>query len=303
MREWSWLHRAAAGARAQGVLPQADPLWADGCSVRGVTEPAYDDLVLRLRVAGCVFAEDEAALLREAATGDALEELVLRRIAGEPLEYLVGWVDFAGVRVALDPGVFIPRQRTALLVDLASAALVSRLASPAPQPAAAVVVDLCCGSGAVGLALAGRHPGVTLHAADVDPVAVACARRNLAPIGGTVHQGDLDAPLPDALRGEVDVLVANVPYVPSASIALMPPESRDHEPRGTVDGGTDGLDVVRRLAALAPTWLAPGGRLLFEVSDSQASAAAVIVEKASLTAQVLHDPERAATAVVGVARG
>jgi len=254
-----------------------------------VAEPTYDDLVLRLRAAGCVFAEDEAALLRETATGAALERLVVRRIAGEPLEYLVGWVDFACVRVALDPGVFIPRQRTGLLVDLASAGL----------PEAGVVVDLCCGSGAVGLALAARNPGVTLHAADIDPLAVACARRNLEPLGGTVHQGDLDAALPGQLRGRVDVLVANVPYVPSTAIALMPSESRDHEPRGTVDGGADGLDVVRRLAAIAPSWLAPGGRLLFEVGEDQSAAAAVIVEHSGLTARIHHDPERAATAVSG----
>ena len=193
-------------------------------------------------------------MLEASADGAALDELVARRVAGEPLEYVVGWVDFAGIRVAIDPGVFIPRQRTALLVELATAALSARPAD--------VVVDLCCGSGALGLALAHRHPGIELHAADIDPVAVACARRNLEPIGATVHQGDLDAPLPDRLRGRVDVLLANVPYVPAAAIALMPPESRDHEPRATVDGGADGLDVVRRLAALAPGWLAPGGERL-----------------------------------------
>lgn len=275
----------------KGVLPQADPLSAVG-SVRRVVEPADDDLVLRLRAAGCVFAEDEAAALRETATGAALERLVARRVAGEPLEHLVGWVDFAGVRVLLAPGVFIPRQRSALLVELAASAL------PASAlPAAPLVVDLCCGSGALGLAVAHRHPDIELHAADLDPAAVACARRNLEPVGGTVHRGDLDAPLPDRLRGRVDVLVANVPYVPSAAIALMPPESRDHEPRGTVDGGDDGLDVVRRLAALAPAWLAPGGRLLFEVGEDQSAAAAVIVERAGLTARVHHDPERDATAV------
>ncbi|WP_312856307.1 putative protein N(5)-glutamine methyltransferase [Nocardioides pelophilus] len=252
-----------------------------------MAEPAYDDLVLRLRAAGCVFAEDEAAVLRESATGEALERLVARRVAGEPLEHVVGWVDFAGVRVALDPGVFIPRQRSGLLVDLAATAL----------PATPVVVDLCCGSGALGLALAHRHPGIELHAADLDPAAVACARRNLEPIGGTVHHGDLDAPLPRRLRGRVDVLVANVPYVPVAAIALMPPEARDHEPRGAVDGGADGLDVVRRLAAVAPAWLAPAGRLLFEVGEDQSAAAALIVEEAGLTARVHHDPERAATAV------
>lgn len=280
--------------RPKAVLLQADPLLADRGRVRGVTEPAYDDLVLRLRTAGCVFAEDEAALLLEAAEPRTLEELVARRVAGEPLEYVVGWVDFAGVRVALDPGVFIPRQRTTLLVDLAQTVLVSRLASLAPPP---VVVDLCCGSGALGLAIQSRHRGVELHAAELDPVAVACARRNLDPVGGTVHLGDLDAPLPEHLRGRVDVLVANVPYVPTASIALMPPESRGHEPRDTVDGGTDGLDVVRRLAALAPRWLAPGGTVVVETGADQAQAAAGAFARAGLRAAIHHDEERGATAV------
>jgi release factor glutamine methyltransferase len=218
-----------------------------------------------------------------------LEELVARRVAGEPLEHVVGWVDFAGVRVALQPGVFIPRQRTSYVVDLAAAVV----------PPDGVVVDLCCGSGALGLALARRHPGIELHAADIDPVAVACARRNLAPVGAQVHHGDLATPLPDRLRGKVDVLVANVPYVPSAAIALMPPESREHEPRSTVDGGADGLDVVRRLAELAPRWLRPGGRVFVETGRDQAGSAADAFAGAGLLTRVHHHDDRAATVVEG----
>lgn len=249
------------------------------------------DLVARLRAAGCVFAEDEAALLGSAARSpEELEALTLRRIAGEPLEHVVGWVDFDGGRVALDPGVFVPRQRTAYLVELAA----SRLTP------ASTVVDLCCGSGALGLALARRHPGLTVVAADVDPVAVACAARNLAAVGGTAVTGDLDAPLPDALYGRVDVIVANVPYVPTDAVALMPPESRDHEPRGTVDGGADGLDLLRRVAALAPHWLRPGGTVLSEVAaGAQADAARTAYAAAGLDARVEHDPEREATVVSG----
>ncbi|MDZ5619569.1 putative protein N(5)-glutamine methyltransferase [Nocardioides bizhenqiangii] len=254
---------------------------------------AYDDLVLRLRAAGCVFAEDEARLLLDAANGSLLEALVARRVAGQPLEHVVGWVDFAGVRVALDPGVFIPRQRTTFLVDLATEVLTGD----------GVVVDLCCGSGALGLALAHRRPGIELHAADLDPEAVACARRNLGPVGGTVHHGDLDAPLPERLRGRVDVLVANVPYVPSADIALMPPESRDHEPRATVDGGADGLDVVRRLAAIAPGWLAPGGTVFVETGTDQAPPAVAALASAGLDARVHHDDDRDATVVASTWRG
>ncbi|MEZ0577330.1 putative protein N(5)-glutamine methyltransferase [Nocardioides sp. MH1] len=250
---------------------------------------AYDELVRRLRAAGCVFAEDEARLLLGAAEGDVLEGLVARRVAGEPLEYLLGWVDFAGVRVTVTSGVFIPRQRTAHLVELAAAAL----------PAAGVAVDLCCGSGAIALAVLAQRPDAEVHAADVDPLSVACARENLTPVGGTVHLGDLDTPLPASLRGRVDVLVANVPYVPTAAIALMPAESRDHEPRGLVDGGTDGLEVVRRLAARAPRWLAPAGRVLVETGAAQAAVAADAFARAGLAAGVHHDDERGATVVSG----
>lgn len=253
-------------------------------------------LVHRLRAAGCVFAEEEAALLEEAATSPAdLEALTLRRIAGEPLEHVVGWVGFDGLRVAVDPGVFVPRQRTAYLVEVASRALV--IADPAPGPG--TVVDLCCGTGALGLALARRHPGVVLHAVDDHPAAVACASRNLAPVGGVAHLGDLDAPLSDVLRGHVDVLLANVPYVPTRAIGLMPPESRDHEPRSTVDGGVDGLDLLRRVAARAPIWLRPGGSVLCEVSESQLDAATAAFTAAGLRADVHHDRERDATVVSG----
>jgi len=253
-------------------------------------------IVERLRAAGCVFAEDEARLLAAAAdTPTALATLVGRRVAGEPLEHLLGWAEFCGLRIAVDPGVFVPRRRTALLVHEAVALLAGRAAPP-------TVVDLCCGSGAVAAAVAAAVGPVTLHATDVDPAAVRCARRNLAAAGGHVHQGDLDAPLPAGLRGRVDVLVANVPYVPTAELPLMPPEARDHEPRAALDGGRDGLDVLRRVAAAAPGWLAPGGHLLIETSLRQSAAAAGALAGAGLTPRVVTDDELGATAVVG-ARG
>ena len=240
-----------------------------------------------LRAAGCVFAEDEARLLVD-APGD-LRALVARRVAGEPLEHLLGWAEFAGRRVAVAPGVFVPRRRTELLVDLA----VARVAP------GGVVVELCCGVAAVATVLAERVPGLTLHAVDVDPAAVACARRNL--VGGHVHLGDLDAPLPLDLAGRVDVLVANAPYVPTRAIALMPPEAREHEPAVALDGGADGLDVQRRVAAAAPRWLAPGGTLLIETSVGQAPGTANAMIAAGLVAHVERDDDRDATAVVGVA--
>lgn len=252
--------------------------------------PAADGsaVVARLRAAGCVFAEDEARLLVAGApSAEALEELVARRVDGEPLEHLLGWAEFCGLRVAVGPGVFVPRRRSGLLVREAAALAPSR----------AVVVDLCCGSGAVAAALTAVLDRPEVHASDVDPAAVACARRNLP--AAAVHSGDLFDALPPALLGRVDVLVANVPYVPSAAVALMPPEARDHEPRTALDGGGDGLDVARRVVTGAPSWLAPGGSLLFEVGEDQVPTATRVLAAADLVPRVVTDDELGATVVVG----
>jgi release factor glutamine methyltransferase len=245
-------------------------------------------VVARLRAAGCVFAEDEARLLLDAArTPGELAELVGRRVDGEPLEHLLGWAEFCGLRIAVGPGVFVPRRRTGLLV---------RLAVPRARPGD-VVVDLCCGSAAVAAALAAAVPGLEVHAADLDPVATGFARQNLA--SGTVHQGDLFDALPEELRGRVAVLTANAPYVPTAEIGLMPPEARDHEPHGALDGGTDGVDLHRRVAAGAPAWLAPGGVLLVETSRRQAAATVAAMTAAGLRAAVVRDDDLDATVAVG----
>ncbi|SEB51484.1 release factor glutamine methyltransferase [Paramicrobacterium humi] len=248
-------------------------------------------LASRLRAAGCVFAEDEAALfLDAAAAGDEeLGTMVARRIAGEAPEHIVGWAEFCGLRVRVAPGVFIPRRRTGALVEQAA-----RLCSPG-----SVVVDVCCGSGAIARVLAERHPDIESYAADLDPVAVACARENLAG-HGAVFEGDLFDALPARLRGRVDVLVANVPYVPSAELRLMPAEAREHEPAITHDGGSDGLAVFRRLVAAAPGWLAPGGSILSEINESQADAALAALQGAELSASTVVDDELESTVVIGV---
>ncbi|MBK8447873.1 MAG: putative protein N(5)-glutamine methyltransferase [Micropruina sp.] len=246
-----------------------------------------DDVVAALRTAGCVYAEDEAALL--IAAPGPLDELLARRIAGEPLEQVLGWAAFDGLRVKVQPGVFVPRRRSELLVRLAADGLSSN----------AVAIDLCCGSGALGAALLARVPGVELHACDVDLAAVRCARGNLP--GAAVHVGDLWAALPDSVRGRADVVLANAPYVPTENVALMPSEARDHEPRTALDGGCDGLDVHRRIAADALTWLAPGGRLVIEVTPSQVAAAVEVFERAGLRAEVVTDDDLDATAMVGTA--
>jgi release factor glutamine methyltransferase len=247
-------------------------------------------VVARLRAAGCVFAEDEARLLLDtASTPDEFAAMVDRRVAGLPLEHVLGWAEFCGLRVAVDPGVFVPRRRTEFLVRQAAA-----LARPG-----AVVLDLCCGSAALGAALASALGTAEVHAADIDPAAVACARRNLAAVGGRVYEGDLYEPLPATLRGRVDVLLSNVPYVPTDEVALLPAEARDHEARVALDGGADGLDVARRVTAEAPHWLAPGGRLLFETSDRQVKQAVEIVGRAGLVPRVVRSDDLDATIVIG----
>ncbi|MFC7620595.1 putative protein N(5)-glutamine methyltransferase [Microlunatus sp. GCM10028923] len=247
-------------------------------------------LVARLRAAGCVFAEDEARLLlTEAAEATELERLVRRRVAGEPLEYVLGWAEFRSLRIAVDPGVFVPRRRSGLLVTEAAHRV----------RAGAVVVDLCCGSGAIGAALAAEVPGLRLYATELDPVAVGCARRNLNGPDQTVLAGDLFAPLPASLRGRVDLVVANLPYVPTEQIELMPREAREHEARIALDGGADGLDLHRRAAAAAPDWLTAGGQLLIEAGRHQAPVTAEILADKGFETMIITDDEVDGTIVVG----
>ena len=253
--------------------------------------PAAEAVVARLRAAGCVFAEEEAAILLEAAEGGAgLEAMLARREAGEPLEVIVGWAEFRGRRVVVAPGVFVPRRRTEVLVSAAV-----ELAGTG-----SVVVELCCGVAAVASAIAAEVPGAEVYAADVDPVEVAVARLNL-PGEGRVFEGDLFDALPPRLRGRIDVLVANAPYVPTAEIANMPPEAREHEPLVALDGGPDGLDVQRRVSEGARDWLAPGGSLIIETSVRQAPATADTMRSGGLAPRIVHDDELDATAVIGLA--
>jgi release factor glutamine methyltransferase len=256
------------------------------------------DVVAVLRAAGCVYAEDEAALLTVEAAGPVeLDDMVARRVRGEPLEYVVGWAEFCGLRIAVAPGVFVPRRRTTFMVDLA--ADVVRPASPGSgAPAASAVLDLCCGSGAVGAALASRRPGIELHCADIDPIAVDCARRNTAAFAGHCYVGDLWDPLPPELRGRVDVLVVNAPYVPTDEVELMPREARDYEARAALDGGLDGLDLHRRVAADAQSWLAAGGSLFIETSARQAPVTAGILAANGFAPRLEHRVDDDATVVL-----
>jgi release factor glutamine methyltransferase len=262
--------------------------------------PADGVLVARLRAAGCVFAEDEAALLTAAAaSAEDLTRMADQRVLGMPLEHVVGWAEFCGRRIAVDPAVFIPRRRTEFLV--AEAVSLAARHGPVEQPA--VLADLCCGAAAIGVAVATALAGAglaspELHFADLDPAAVACAKRNV-PAGSSVYQGDLYEPLPDSLRGRVSLLLANVPYVPSAELSLLPAEARLHELPMALDGGADGLALLRRVAVEAADWLAPGGYLLSETSQRQAATAAAVLGAAGLSADVATSAEFGATVVIG----
>lgn len=247
--------------------------------------PLSDEIVARLREAGCVFAEDEAALLlAENWSADELEERLSRRLDGEPLEYVLGWAEFAGRRYRVVPGAFVPRHRTEFLVALAVA--LTRHDS--------TVLDLCCGTGALGAAVVDAVPTADLWASDIDARA---ARLNLDP--ARVFEGDLFDPLPVALRGRVDVLLCNTPYVPSGAVDMLPREARLFERRETLDGGDDGLDIQRRVAASAGQWLAPGGHLLFEVAEDQADLSLAILAANGVDSRAEYDDDTDTTVVIG----
>jgi len=199
---------------------------------------------------------------------------------------VLGWAEFCGQRISIDPGVFVPRRRSEFLVKHAATVMAR----------GAVVVDMCCGSGAIGAALAAVRP-IELYAVDIDPAAVACARRN---IDGHVYEGDLCDPLPATLQGRVDVLVVNAPYVPPDEIAFMPPEARLYEAQVALDGGVDGLDIQRRVVASAPLWLGLAGTLVIETSDRQSAQTADMISSAGLQPTVLSCDELDATVVIAV---
>ena len=203
--------------------------------------------------AGCVAADDEALELVAAAADECeLRTWTARRAGGEPLAWILGTVRFAGCEVIVDAGVFVPRPQTEMLVAAAAHRLRPEMR----------VADLCTGSGAVALALAHAVRGLRVGGVDVDPTAAHCARRNGVPavVGqvGTALQS-----------GRFDVVTAVAPYVPSSALAFLPSDARDHEPAAALDGGADGLRVVRKVVADAARLLVPGGWLLIEIGGDQ----------------------------------
>ncbi len=239
----------------------------------------------RLRVAGCVRADDEAALLLGERWDTAeLEGRVARRERGEPLEWVLGWAEFDGLRLALAPGVFVPRQRTVPLARLAASLLA---ASPDPQ----VLLDTCTGCGAIACVVARRCPDALVLAGDLDFAAVRCAARNGRRYGVSVMRSDLLSGFPVGLRGSVRVIVGNVPYVPAGELAKMPVDAREWEPALALSGGLDGLGVLRELAVQAGEWLGQGGSLLTETALNQSADAARDLEALGYAVDVQQGPD------------
>lgn len=206
--------------------------------------------------------------------GVVFEALVARRARHEPLQYLLGEAEFCGLVLELGPGVFIPRPETEALVDLALAL---------GPPEGASVLDLCTGSGAVACALGARRPGWTVWAVERAGLAADCARANVRRLGldgrVRVREGDLFGPLRGSVPARAaDLIVANPPYLATSVLPALPIEVRDWEPREALDGGPDGLALIRRLLAQAPEWLRPGGGLLVEIGGEQGPAARALAE-------------------------
>jgi release factor glutamine methyltransferase len=194
-----------------------------------------------------------------------LGALVERRVAGSPLAHLTGRQSFLGVELLAGPEALVPRVETEILGRTALDLVRTTDGS--------LVVDLCTGAGNLAAAVAVAAPQVTLHAADLSTSAVGLARANMVFAGVadrvTVSDGDLFDALPADLRGRVDVLICNPPYISSARVGEMAAEISEHEPRMAFDGGSLGLSIVSRLVQEAPDWLRPGGWLCFEIGLGQ----------------------------------
>ena len=200
-----------------------------------------------------------------------------RRATGEPLQYVTGEMPFRHLVLQVKPGVFIPRPETEVLVDAVLEHL-DRIGGD--QPA---VLDLCTGSGAIAVSIAYERPGVRVHATEIVPATAEVARENARRAGVedrvTVLDGDLFGPVPAGLRGAFDVVVSNPPYIPTADMAGLPTEVGGFEPRVALDGGADGMDVVRRIAEDAQGWLKPGGVVVVETDTSCAKEAARVLSR------------------------
>jgi release factor glutamine methyltransferase len=241
---------------------------------------SFDAIRKALASAGCIAPAHETDELLRAAGGDpsVLRDLVRRRSAGEPLAWLTREVVFCDLRLSVEPGVYVPRPQSELIARRAATLL----------PRDGIAVDLCTGTGALAAFMSASAPGAQVVATEVDPLASGCARSN----GVETFEGSLDEPLPRALRHRVDVLTAVVPYVPSAAIALLPRDVRDFEPMAALDGGADGMDLLREVVLRSTGWLRPGGSLLLELGGDQADTMLRLVRDLGfVVTEVLTDAE------------
>jgi len=243
----------------------------------GVASPRVDAELLVAHVLGVPRGRLLLADPLDEAQLRALEALVARRAAREPLQHLLGSAVLGPVEVAVGPGVFVPRPETEVLLERALALL---------PPGPGVVVDLCTGTGALALALARARPDAAVHAVEAAPGALTWAARNLTGSGVTLHAADVTAPgVLAALDGAADLVTCNPPYVPEG-LAVSPEVHAD--PHGAVFAGPDGLDVIRPVAALAHRLLRPGGAVAIEHDDSHPAAVREVLAAAGFTDVTTH---------------
>ncbi len=223
---------------------------------------------------------------------EAFHGFVERRRSGEPLQYIEGTVPFGPIEVAVDPRVLVPRPETEQLYEIACDAVEDPL----------VIVDICTGSGNLAIALKHTFPSATVYATDISPDAVDLARDNARDAGldVTVLGGDLFDPLPDHLRGRIDLIVSNPPYLAAAELADLPIDVRDHEPTVALVAGPVGDEVLARIAAAALEWLRPGGVIICEISEFHGPT--VAGHFASLDGEIRRDLSGKERFVIGAAR-
>jgi release factor glutamine methyltransferase len=241
--------------------------WARRCLGVAVESPEAEAEILLTHVLGRsraeLYARGDNPIPAEAAA--RLDELVARRVRGEPLQYLTGHQAFRRLDLAVGPGVLVPRPETEMVVEHALGRIAG-VASP-------VVVDVGTGSGAIALSIGVERPDAIVWATEVSGAAATWARLNLERGGAgnvTIVEGDLLAPLPEDLRGAVDLVVANPPYLAAAQLASLAPDVRDHEPPVATVSGPTGLEVPARVVEEAFAWIRPGGWLVMETWPGQA---------------------------------
>ncbi|HEX4341404.1 MAG TPA: peptide chain release factor N(5)-glutamine methyltransferase [Polyangiaceae bacterium] len=276
--------------------------WAtDDFRRRGLDSPRLDAELLLCHVLGVdrlrLIVDSGRTLTKTELL--AYRELIVRRRRAEPVAYILGVREFHGHALRVGPSVLVPRPDTETLVDVA-------LDRTRSAHLFGEALDLCTGSGCVAIAFARRRPTWRVTGVDVSPDAVATARINVERVGATfstsIALGDLDAPLEASAR--FDLITANPPYIPTGELATLPADVRDHEPHLALDGGADGLDIVRRVVDVARRRLRPGGVLALEIGHDQASrTAALLADKGFVAVERRKDYGGIERVVSGLSNG